>query len=146
LHLTDGIGQYMRRPKGISLDDRQACALVDKENSLRYAIDFPRGSFHGRNIFKNTQVSGNDDCIGIAVSNARSAKQFRRYGAGLLQHAADGRNPGTRIAYNMNEHNDRPRPARLPLSAVPRLVKFSLLRLGEKMFEPGANAKRNVLV
>jgi hypothetical protein len=37
-------------------------------------------------------------------------------------------------------------PVAIELSAAPRLVKFSLLLLSEKMFEPGANAKRDVLV
>jgi hypothetical protein len=106
----------MRRPKGKGLNDRQARALVDKENSLGYAIDFPGNGFHGRNIFKNTQIRGDDERIDITASNARSAKQFRRYGICLLQHAAYGRKPGSRITYDMNKHDDRPRPALLPLN------------------------------
>jgi hypothetical protein len=48
----------------------------------------------------------------------------------------------------MNEHNDWPRPApiAIELLAAPRLVKFSLLLFSEKMFEPGANAVRDVFV
>src|SRR4051812_29894750 len=106
----------MRRPERISLDDCQARALVDQENPLGYAIDFSGSSFHGRDIFKNAQVSGNDDRIGVKVANARSTEQFRGYGAGVLQHTADDGKSGTGISYNMNEHSDRPRPARLPLN------------------------------
>jgi hypothetical protein len=47
----------------------------------------------------------------------------------------------------MNQHNDPPvRPGYIELSTAPRLVKLPLLLLSQKMFEPGANAQRDVFV
>ena len=39
--------------------------------------------------------------------------RFRRYGTRLLQHFAYGRKPGSRVAYEMNWHGNRPARSRM---------------------------------
>ena len=51
--------------------------------------------------------------IDFVASDAHSAEQFRRYGTRLLQHFAYGRKPGSRVAYDMNWHGNRPARSRM---------------------------------
>jgi hypothetical protein len=61
LQLTDGLGQHMSGPEGISLQGRQASSLFDQKNAFRYPGHFRRDGFQGRNGFDDTQIGAHDD-------------------------------------------------------------------------------------